>query len=198
LNDALPADQQQQIGWIVSRTTDPTHTAEIARAIDRVFDERDVQTLSQDERAFSTGFIGMISSVLDVVAVLSGAILVIMALVLANAIGMSVRERVREHGALKALGFSAQHVARLVLIESGLIALGGALLGLMLAYLLVDRGMSDFFELNLAWLFPVFRVDLAVLLGALAASVTLSLAAALIPAFAAGRVSAIEALRRVA
>jgi putative ABC transport system permease protein len=44
LNDSLPESRRDQIGWIVSRVDDPVHGADISAAVDKVFDEKDIQT----------------------------------------------------------------------------------------------------------------------------------------------------------
>ncbi len=198
LDEAMPPAQRNMIGWIVSRTTRPDGAADAASALDRIFAERDVQTLSQDERTFNTGFIGMISSVLDVLGLLSFVILGIMGLILANAVGMSTRERTGEYATLKALGFKPRHVAMIVTGESALVAGLGGLLGLALSYGVVDRGIGRFFEENMSQFFPVFRVQGATSASALAVAVALGICAAIVPALRVSRLRVTEALRRVA
>jgi len=198
LDDALPAEQRDNIGWITSRTTDPDGAVKASVALDRIFGERDVQTVSQDERTFNTGFIGMISSVLDVLSVLSLVILAIMALILANAVGMSTRERTGEYAALKAVGFKPRHIAFIVAGEAALVGLLGGVVGLVLSYIVVDRGVGKFFEENMTQFFPVFRVDGSTLAVALLVAIALGLCASLLPAIRASRLRVTEALRRVA
>lgn len=197
LNDALPAAEKDKVGWIVSRTRGET-AAEAASVLDAFFEDREVQTLSQDERAWTTGFIGMISAVLDVVAVLAAVILVIMALILANTMGMSVRERTSELAAMKAVGFSPRHIAYLVLAEAAALAAVGAALGLVGGLFAIDFGLGAFLEEHLSNFFPFFRVELRAALFAFAISIAAALAAAAIPAFSASRLHVTEALRRVA
>ncbi|WP_394828921.1 ABC transporter permease [Pendulispora albinea] len=198
LDETLPPEQRNAIGWIASRSTDPEDAVAASKAIDRIFDGRDVQTLSQDERAFTTGFLGMISSVLDVLGVLSFVILAVMALILANAVGMSTRERTGEYAALKAVGFKPRHIAFVVAGESALIGLLGGAVGLLLSYGIIDRGIGKFFEQNMSQFFPVFRVDGGTLMLALAVAVMLGLLASLFPALRASRLRVTDALRRVA
>ena len=108
MNDSQPPERRDQIGWIISRVDNSNNTANIAAAVDKVFDERDTQTLSQDERAFTASFLAGLSAVLTAVNIISIVILVIMMLVLGNTIAMGVRERTSEYGVLKALGFSGR------------------------------------------------------------------------------------------
>jgi putative ABC transport system permease protein len=197
LNEALPPAERDKIGWIVSRTRGD-RAAEAAGVLDAFFEEREVQTLSQDERAFSTGFLGMVSAVLDVVGVLAGVIMVIMALILANTMGMSVRERSGELAAMKAVGFSPRHIAYLILAEAAALAAVGSAIGLVAGLFAIDFGIGSFFEQKLSNFFPVFRVELGPALFAFATSIAAALAAAAIPALSASRLHVTEALRRVA
>src|SRR3569832_322279 len=117
----VPRSQQSihdQVGWIVSRVDDPGRSAEVAKAIDAKFDERDIQTLSMSERAMNTSFIGMISAILKAVNVVSLVMLGIMALIIGNTVAMGVRERTHEYGVLRAIGFLPKHLAVFVVSES--------------------------------------------------------------------------------
>ncbi|GAC1364089.1 MAG: ABC transporter permease [Polyangiales bacterium] len=189
---------RDQIGWIVSRVDDPTHTADVGVALDRSFDDREIQTLSQDEHAFNASFLAGISAVLTAIDIISVVILAIMALVLGNTIAMGVRERTQEHGVLKALGFSGGQIAGFVVAESVLIALAGGVLGVAVAYPFIEKGMGRWLEENMGTFFPYFRVDPRTAVVAIALAVLLGVLAALIPALRASRLRTVDALRRTA
>src|SRR5262249_23924856 len=97
LNDSLPAEPREHVGWIVSRADDPRQVAALSAAIDKRFESTEVPTLSQDERAYNATFISMFSAILRAMDLVSGVILVIMTLILGNTIAMSVRERTNEY-----------------------------------------------------------------------------------------------------
>lgn len=198
LNDSLPKERQDQIGWIVSRVDVPNETANIATQIDKVFDEKDIQTLSQDEHAFTAGFMAGMSAVLTAVNIISVVILLIMMLVLGNTIAMGVRERTNEYGVLKALGFSSGQIATFVFSESMVIATVGGVLGVAIAYPFVEQGIGRFLEENMGSFFPYFRVPGSVAVIALGLAVALGFVAAVIPAFQASRLKVVDALRRIA
>ena len=103
--------RRDQVGWIVSRVDEPGRSADVGVALDRVFDDRDTQTRSQDERSFNASFLAMFSAVLKAMDIVSAVILVIMTLILGNTIAMGVRERTNEYGVLRAIGFLPSHVA---------------------------------------------------------------------------------------
>lgn len=198
LNQNLAARRQDQIGWMVSRIDDPRRTADVGVALDKVFEERETQTLSQDEHAFATSFLAGASAVLTALDVISLVILVIMMLVLGNTIAMGARERTNEYGVLKAIGFSGVHVAVFILGEAMIIAALGGLLGVAVAYPFVEKGLGRFLEENMGAFFPYFRIDGGVAVGALVLSLLLGAAASAVPAFRAARLRVVDALRRVA
>jgi putative ABC transport system permease protein len=186
-----------QVGWIASRVQKGNRAAEVAKQIDRHFDTQDIQTMSQDERAFNTSFLGMLSAVLKALDIVSVVIMLIMMLILGNTIAMGVRERTGEYGVLRAIGFLPKHLAMFVLGEAAIIGLIGGGVGLLIAYPFVEKGVGRFLEENMAGFFPYFRVDPTTAGIALGLSVGLGLAAAAIPAYQASRINVINALRKV-
>jgi putative ABC transport system permease protein len=198
LNDSLPKNRQDKIGWIVSRVDDPSRSADIAVALDKSFDDGEIQTLSQDEHSFNASFLAMFSAVLTAVDIISIVILVIMMLVLGNTIAMGVRERTNEYGVLKALGFSGGHIAMFIAFESMLIAALGGALGIALAYPFVQEGMGRWIEENMGSYFPYFRIDPKSTVMAAVLALALGAIAAAIPAYRASQLKVVDALRRVA
>lgn len=186
-----------QVGWVVSRIEQGAHAPEVAKRIDAYFDERDVQTLSQDERAFNTSFLGMLSTILKALDVVSVVILLIMMLILGNTIAMGVRERTHEHGVLRAVGFRPGHLATLVLGEAAAVGILGGVLGVILAYPVVERGMGRFLEENMGAFFPYFRIDPVTPLVAVVLAALLGLVAAGLPAWQAARLDVTGSLRKV-
>lgn len=122
------------------------------------------------------------------------------ALGIVNTMVMSVLERTREIGLLKALGATDRDVAALFLAESAILGLGGGLLGIGLSMGLgavgnlqgrqqIEKAMMMPFEGTL-FVFPWW-----LLAGGLAFSVGVGLVAALVPALRAARVDPVVALR---
>jgi putative ABC transport system permease protein len=197
MNDSPTVRQKDQIGWIMARVNDPGQSAAIAKAIDKHFEERDQQTLSMNERAFQASFLGMMSAILKAIDLVSVVILAIMALILGNTIAMGVRERTGEYGVLRAIGFLPKHIVTFILVESVVTGLIGGGVGVLLAYPLVERGLGRWLEENMGAFFPFFRIDPVITISALALSIALGLAAAIIPARTAARLKVIDSLRRV-
>jgi putative ABC transport system permease protein len=197
LSEQGPSWAKDQVGWVISRIDDPSRSAEISRAIDQRFEDRDIQTLSMSERALNASFLGMLSAVLQAVDMVSVVILIIMMLILGNTIAMGVRERTHEYGVLRAVGFMPRHIAGLVLAEAMATGGLGGLLGLLLAYPLIERGMGRFMEENMGAFFPFVRINPATGALAVVLAVGLALVAAAIPAYRASRLKVVDTLRQV-
>lgn len=198
LNESIPERRRDTIGWIVARIDDPSRSAPISATIDKIFDERDVQTATMSERTMSLSFISMLSAVLTALNIVSAIILLIMMMILGNTIAMGVRERTREYGVLRALGFEPWHIRMFIVGEAITIGLLAGLFGLLLSYPVIELGMGRWIEENMGSMFPYFRVDGPTMAVAVLLSVGLSLLASLIPAYGASKLSVTDALRRVA
>ncbi|HKU41193.1 MAG TPA: FtsX-like permease family protein [Polyangiales bacterium] len=196
LNQSLPEFQREQVGWIASRVPDAGQAANVARKIDALFDPRDIQTLSMSERAMNTSFLGMISTMLDAMQLVSLVILLIMMLVLGNTIAMGVRERTHEYGVLRAIGFLPKHLSAFVVGEATVLGVLGGGLGVAIGIPLINSGVGRYMEENFSGFFPYFRVlerDVAI---ALALSIVLAVIAAVVPAYQAGKLHVTDALRK--
>jgi putative ABC transport system permease protein len=108
-----------------------------------------------------------------------------------NTLSMSVLERVREIGVLRATGMTARQVWGMVVVEAGLLGLFGSIVGVLLGLLVggvLVLGSSGGFGL-------VFDPPWATLALAAAFGVLVSVAASIYPAGIASRVSLVRALQ---
>lgn len=197
LNEASTVRIKDQIGWIVTRVDTPGASAEIAKKIDAVFDERDVQTLTMSEKAMSQSFLGMFSAILKAIDFVTVAILLIIFLILGNTISMAVRERTHEYGCLRAIGFEAKHLRRLVIGESLTIGLIGGLLGLLISQLFINGLLGPAVEEMMGAMFPHFRIPGSLALTSLAIAAGIAVGAAGIPARRVSKLKVAESLRAV-
>jgi putative ABC transport system permease protein len=196
-NKSLPDSQQDMVGWVVSRVDDPSIATDVAASIDRGFDSQDVQTLSMSEKQMNLSFMAGFTAILRAMNIVSLIVLVILLLILGNTIAMGVRERRYEYGVLRAIGFHPAHVALFVMSESVVMGLLAGVLGVGIAYPVVQYGLGRWIEENMNGLFSWFRIDPVVAGAALVLSVALGAAAGAIPAWRAARLTVIDALRRI-
>jgi putative ABC transport system permease protein len=196
-NDPRAAYSREQIGWMISRITDPAGSAEISKRIDAKFDGNDNQTLTMSERAFALSWLGGVSALLGAFNWVSLVILLIMTLILANTIAMSVRERTHEYGVLRAVGFPGGHILGFIVGESLLISVIGGAVGVGLVVLIINHLLGPFMAENMGGVFQSFFAPGWVLALAFVASAVLGLVAGLVPAMLASRLKITDALRRV-
>ncbi len=194
-NDAVPERQKNRVGWIFTRVDDPSAGPRVSRAIDELFEGRDVQTATTSEREANSVLYGSVSAVLGAIDVASIVVLAIMTLILGNTIAMGARERTAEYAVLRALGFRPSQIRLLVVGEALCLSLAAGLLGLALAFPLVQVAVGTWLEENLGQFFPVFRVTPPTMGLALLLTLGLGALAAWIPAARAGKLPVIEALR---
>ncbi len=112
---------------------DQTRLAEVSRAIDDSFRNWPSETKTDTERAFEVGFLSYIGDVKMFILAISMALAFTILLVNANTVAMTVRERTREIGVLRTLGYSEGGVLALILSESIVLALIGGITGLVMA-----------------------------------------------------------------
>ncbi|MFC2030164.1 ABC transporter permease [Chloroflexota bacterium] len=111
-----------------------------------------------------------------------------------NAFSMTVVERTREIGMMRAVGMTRGQVMRLILTEATFLGILGSAVGVGLGILL-SRGSIRAMEWVLGQEVKEIPVPAAGLATSIAIGVVVTLVAAAIPAWQAGRVSPLEALR---
>jgi putative ABC transport system permease protein len=111
-----------------------------------------------------------------------------------NTFSMTVVERTREIGMLRAIGMSRGYITRMVLAEALVLALFGSALGILVGVILA-RGLIVLAGEVVVNSGETFNLPLTGLLQSLAVGIGMTLIAALIPAVQAARISPLEALR---
>jgi putative ABC transport system permease protein len=180
-----------QVGWYVIRAADPDRSPEIAKKVDTLFANSPAETKTDSEKAFVAGFAKQFGNIALMTQLITAAALFMILLVAAITMAQAVRERTSELAVLKTLGFGDSRILGMVLAESLAIAVLGGGLGLAAAWVLVS-GAGDFVRAFLpTFYFPprdlIVGGSLVVLLGFIAGA---------IPAWTAGRLRIVDALRR--
>jgi putative ABC transport system permease protein len=170
--------------WVV-KVADPLQSERIAAAIDAKFENSSDETKTQSEQEFQLGFLKQIGNIGFILNAISGAVFFTILILTGYTMSQSVRERIPELAVLKCLGFTDRAVLGLVLAESLLLSLVGALAGMTLATILPP--------LLLPPEFPI-RANPQVWAFAGAAVLFLALAVGLPPALRAMRLRIVDAL----
>jgi putative ABC transport system permease protein len=181
-----------QVGWYTIRVKNPDQAAEVAKAVDREFENSAEETKTEPEAAFAQSWVKQVGNIALITASILGAVFFTILLVTGNTMSQAVRERVGELGVLKAMGFTNMQVLFLVIAESCLLALLGGFLGLGLACLVVPGMAKVLASLLPMFYFPARDLALGVGLAAL-----LGLVTGAFPAWSAMRLRVADALRRM-
>jgi len=131
-------------------------------------------------------FTGILDTISIFLAAIASISLIVGGIGISNTMFMSVLERRREIGTMKALGATTQQIRDLFVVESGMIGLVGGLLGLLTAVTLGYIIMA----FDIAFVF-----DYTVIAGSIIFSITLGLISGTLPALDAAKIDPIEALR---
>ena len=96
--------------------------------VDARFANSQDETATQDAAAFNRSFAAQLGNIALVVTLVVGAAFTAILLIVGTTMALAVRERTKEVGVLKTLGFSSGRVLRMVLGESMLLSLIGGVL----------------------------------------------------------------------
>lgn len=181
------------IGWIVITTDNPSLNDQVANAIDEQFANSAYETETSSEKQFNKSFLEQIGSIGLILTSVVAAAFFTLLLIVGNSMALAIRERTREIAVLKTLGFSANHVFRLVLSESVLLALIGGVMGLLLANIIVN-GLGQVPQIKN--MLPSLVLNSNIFITAFLYMLTLGLVTGVIPAYRAMQLNIIEALSR--
>ena len=114
--------------YVAAKTAAGVSAADARAAIEKVLaDYPDLKL--QDRQEFTATQLGQLDSLLAVVNVFLGLAILIAVLGIANTLALSVFERTRELGLLRAVGMSRRQLRRMVRLEAVIVAVFGATLG---------------------------------------------------------------------
>ncbi len=183
---------QSYVGLYVLQLAAPDRAADIAKQVDAMFENSSAATHTETEKAFQAGFVSWYGNLPFVIKVIGLAIVFAILLVAANTMVMAVRERTREVGVLKTLGFEDGTIFRIVLLEAAFITLGGGVAGSLLAKWLIEGSGFSFGgflpPMSVYWSTVFTGIAMALLMGAVSG---------LVPAWQSSRLRIVDALRRV-
>jgi putative ABC transport system permease protein len=164
----------------------------IAQAVDDEFRNSTTPTKTESERAFQLSFINSLGNVKAFLLSICAAVTFTVLLVSGNTMAMSVRERVREVGVLKTLGFTREAILGMILGEAIMLALVGGAIGVGIAAglcALVRKAPGFIGQMKTLSIHP------PVALTCLAVAATIGFISSLVPAWSAARTPIVQALR---
>ena len=192
LEQSLTEDRRGTAGVFTMLIDGTGSAARIAQTIDDAYSNSTEQTKTESEQAYLLGFAALLGNVKMFLIGISAAVMFTILLVSGNTMAMTVRERVREIGVLKTLGFTNGNILGMILGEAVAISLAGGTLGYLLSAALtagVARSPAGQF------LPAAAPLDPAVGSVCIVTACAIGLISSLIPAAGAARTSIVEALR---
>jgi putative ABC transport system permease protein len=196
LNESLAATSNfRDVAGIYSIRMERAEDANIiSKTIDDKFRNSTAQTRTETEQAFQLSFLAFLGNVKLMLLSICAAVTFTILLVTGNTMAMAVRERAREVGVLKTLGFTNGIVLWLMVGEAIAIGLIGGLVGLGLTKGLIlllsgrPAGMT-FLDFSTVTIKPTVIIICLLVAG------MVGLVSSIIPALGASRRSIVEALK---
>jgi putative ABC transport system permease protein len=144
LNELAPEWARDKAGLFAALANTPEDVPRIGQEVDAMFVNTDAPTKTESEREFAASFEAMTGGIKQFLYAIMAAITFSLLLVMGNTMAMTVRERTKEVGTLKAIGFKRHTIAGLFLGESILVAIVGAAIGIggaVLIYRSIDLSL---------------------------------------------------------
>jgi len=191
INELVPDWAKDRVSTFSILANSAEDVLRVSQAIDSIFANTDAPTKTETEREFALSFQTMMGGVKQFLYGIIAAITFSLLLVMGNTMAMSVRERTREVGTLKAIGFPRRTIAALFLGESLTVSCLGAAIGIGAAVLIfrsIDLGVYIPF-------FIAFVPTKQTLIAAFALSILVGLISVLYSAYRVSGLTIAEALR---
>ncbi|MGI5376005.1 ABC transporter permease [Streptomyces sp. CA-251387] len=188
LQKYVPADRIPQSDMLLGKAKDGQEEAAYAALKKSLHDYP--QYPVRDQTDYKQELKDQMGQLLNMVYGLLALAIIVAVLGVVNTLALSVVERTREIGLMRAIGLSRRQLRRMIRMESVVIALFGALLGLGLG---MGWGATAQKLLALEGL-NVLDIPWPTIIGVFIGSAFVGLFAALIPAFRAGRMNVLNAI----
>jgi putative ABC transport system permease protein len=193
LRDTLPVARRSFDSTIAVLANSTEDVPRIAKAVDEMFANASPPTKSESEQQFALSFVSFLGDVRIFLLGISAAVTFTILLVSGNTMAMSVRERIKEVGVLKTLGFTNNAILGMIIGEAVTISLIGGAIGLVIAaFLAVGVGKAgaafaaQLHNLSITPTTAAISLGIAVLLG---------LISSFVPAWNAARTNILDSLK---
>jgi putative ABC transport system permease protein len=193
LRDALPLARRNYISVVAVLANTPEDVPRIAKAVDAMFDNSAFPTKTESEQQFALSFVSFLGNIKLYLMVICAAVTFTILLVSGNTMAMSVRERIKEVGVLKTLGFTNNTILGLIVGEALTIALVGGAIGLIfsaiLCALITKTGATLLFQI------PSLTISPFTAFVCLGVALLIGFVSSFVPAWNAARTNILDSLR---
>ncbi len=184
--DESRATERGTIDFMVAILRNGVDPSRFAHSVDQLFMNSGAETSSGTQDGVRRDYFRRIGNITLIAYLILAAVFLTMLLATGNSMTQSFRERTREIGTLKALGFGPRRIWWLVMTEANVLLLAGGGLGLLAAFWLVHVAQRQLGNIRLSSTQLVAGVALMVVSGCLVGW---------FPARRAARLTVIEAIR---
>src|ERR1044072_221635 len=191
INELLPAWAKDQASTFSILANTAEDVPRVGQAIDSMFANSDAPTKTETEREFALSFQTMMGGVKQFLYGIMAAITFSLLLVMGNTMAMTVRERKKHVGTMKAIGFQRGTITALFLGEALTLSVIGAAIGIGAAALI-------FRSIDLSIILPYFTSFVPTketLLAAFVLSILVGLVSVIYSAYRVSGLTIAEALR---
>lgn len=193
LRDLLPVGRRSLISTMAILVDSTEDSPKVAKTIDAMFAESPYPTKTESEGQFALSFVSFLGNIKLFLLIICAAVTFTILLVSGNTMAMSVRERIKEVGVLKTLGFNNDAILGMIVGEAICISLIGGAIGLLLASILtVGVGKAaggtipQLHTLSVTWFTVFMAMGLALVVGVVSS---------FIPAWNAAKTNILDSLR---
>jgi putative ABC transport system permease protein len=184
--DESRATDRGTIDFLVAILKDGVDPSRFAHSVDQLYMNSGAETLSGTQDGTERDYYRRVGNVSLIAYLILGVVFLTMLLATGNSLTQSFRERTREIGTLRAIGFGPKRIWWLVMTEANILLLAGGGLGLLAAAQLIRLGQKRIGGLELSGTQLVTGVVLMVVTGCLVGW---------FPARRAARLSVVDAIR---
>jgi putative ABC transport system permease protein len=136
LRDLLPVGRRSNISTMAILVDSVEDSPKVAKAVDDMFADSAFPTKTESEGQFALSFVEFLGNIKLFLLIVCAAVTFTILLVSGNTLAMSVRERIKEVGVLKTLGFNNDAILGIIVGEAICIAVIGGVIGLLFASVL--------------------------------------------------------------
>lgn len=123
---------------------DPRRLEPVAQEIDALFARDQFPTTTRAESAFVARAAHDVVVLVRFASIVGWASLAAVFALVANAIALAVRDRIKDHAILQTLGYSGLHIAWMVVLEAVILGAAGGVVGSLGAYLAIRLAHLNF------------------------------------------------------